>query len=234
MKVDKLKLGLAFVLMVIGFSLFTLLYWDFVRDTVVVPIYYVLWVGGLILKSIPQWLFVALLTGISILISLNTLRDIRGKPAGKSTQVSPLSADTRYQHWRRLYDNVYISRFSRNLFITDARKLILSILAYERGIDVVQAEALVRSGGLDLPEGIRTLIRQRELQEAAPLTSRTQDAISRLRRLLSRDKAQPNPQVDSLVAETIAFLEQHLEMPYGGNQPEPCFQSSACTSTALR
>jgi len=220
---NRVRIGLAFVAVVIIFSLITLLFWGFVRDTVITPIYYALWVGGLILKSIPQGIFVALLAAIGIFVALSTLREIRIKPAEKTTQVAPISADTRYQHWRRLYDNLYISRFSRSLFLGDARRLILAILAYERSINTAEAEALVKSGAIPLPDGIAALIRQKETPEAAPTPGRFQSLRAWLDRWISRRQAQAhpsNPQVDELLDEVLNFLERHLEMPDGGSQPK--------------
>lgn len=59
MAVDKARIGLVFILLVLLFSILALVYWDFVRDTIIIPIYYIIWVIGLILKSIPQGVYYA-------------------------------------------------------------------------------------------------------------------------------------------------------------------------------
>jgi hypothetical protein len=76
MKLNRTTVGLVFVLVVLMFSILTLLYWDFVRDTVIIPVYYLLWVGSLILKSIPQGAYLAILIFISAIIGWNTLEAV--------------------------------------------------------------------------------------------------------------------------------------------------------------
>ena len=215
LKLNRTRIVLAFVVVAFAFSIITLLFWDFVRDSIIVPVYYVIWVGGLFLKSIPQSIFIGILVLISLVIGLNTLRNIRLQPNTGGGKRKPQSVDTRYLHWKRLYDNLYISRFSRTLFNSESRKLILSILAYENGIDSTEAEARTKRGTLNVPDGIRNLLQQRDFPDAAP-PSRLQSLRQRLGRII----APPNPQVDALVAEVITFVEQHLETPYGGNQHE--------------
>ena len=53
--------------------------------------------------------------------------------------------------------NASAMQVNRKLFIGDARKLILSILAYEHGLNTDEVSELAKSGELDLPEGIRSL-----------------------------------------------------------------------------
>jgi hypothetical protein len=221
-KLGKLRYVLAVLSVALMFGILTLLFWDFVRDTIVVPIYYVVWVGGLVLNSIPQGIFVGMLIIIGMLMALNTLGHMQLRPGERSPERGGAQADTRYQYWRRLSDNLYASRFSRNLFFSDARKLILSILAYEQGIDVAEVTPLVKAGALEVPANIRALFQQSEIQEAVSAPTPSESIVRRLqRRLLGQSNSQRNPQLDSLTAEIIGFIEQHLEIPYAGNHPEP-------------
>ena len=93
MKSDKVKIGFAFVLIVLAFSLVTLIFWDFVRDAIVVPIDYLIWVGGLVIRSIPQEVYLAAFLLISFVLSLNTLDRIRSKPAARSYEQAPSQAE---------------------------------------------------------------------------------------------------------------------------------------------
>ena len=107
--------------------------------------------------------------------------------------------------------------------MADARKLIVSILAYENGIDAAEVMVLLREGALDLPDGVRALFQQSDQQDelAAPIPS--EPLLQRLRRVLRLGKANVprNPQVEALVADILNFIEYHLETAYVGNQPEP-------------
>ncbi|HVU14573.1 MAG TPA: hypothetical protein VHD90_25020 [Phototrophicaceae bacterium] len=221
MTVNKTRIVLAFVLVFVIFAALTLLFWNTVRDTIIVPIYYFVWVCGLMINSLSQQVFIAILLVILFVIALNTLSSVHLRSTGGGRQAPKTSADTRYQHWQRLCVNVYASRFSRNLFISESRRLILNILAYERAIKPFEVEALIKSGELRLPDGIRDLFRQREspdYQEAVP--NRGQTALFSLRRLIGQADQPSDPQVERLVNEVIAFVESHLESIYAGNTGE--------------
>lgn len=221
MKLGKFRIVLAVLVVALIFGILTLLFWDFVRDTIVVPIYYVVWLGGLVLKSIPQGIFVGILSLIGLLIALNTLSRIQLRRDERNPERGRIQADTRYQHWRRLSDNLYASRFSRNMFFADARKLIVSVLAYEQGIDAAEVTPLMRSGALEVPESIRALFQQSEIQDSMSAPTPSENIVRRLRRRLGGQASPLNPQIDSLTADIIGFVEQHLEITYAGNQPEP-------------
>ncbi len=81
MKIDNRRLAFVLVLGAFIFGVLALFYWDFVRDTIAFPIYYLFWVGDLVLRSISQGVYLALLVLISIVIGVNTVLGIRaGRP----------------------------------------------------------------------------------------------------------------------------------------------------------
>ncbi len=221
MTINKTRIALAFGLVFLAFGVLTLLFWSTVRDTIIVPIYYFVWVSGLMINSLSQEVFILILLVILFLIALNTLASVHLRSTGRSRQQPKTPADTRYQHWQRLCVNVYASRFSRNLFFSESRRLILNILAYERAIKPFEVEALIKSGELRLPDGIRELFRQREMpddQDAVP--SRAQSMLLSMRRLIGQANSERDPQVERLVYDVIAFVETHLETIYAGNTGE--------------
>ena len=219
MKFDKGRILLAFALIAFVFSLLTLLFWDFVRDTVVIPVYRLLLESGLILKSIPQGEYLALLMGISLVIGLSTLRVMTVTPNGRHIEGNtPHSDDTRYAYWKRLCANIYRSTFSKEKFTWEARKLILSILANQEGIEADEVEVRVSKGSLAVPEPIRNLIGRSTIQDAKSKFQRTSNPVIRLRRLILKADSPPDPQIDSQLAEIIRFIEQCLEINRGGDQ----------------
>ncbi len=207
MKSDKVKIGFAFVLIVLAFSLVTLIFWDFVRDAIVVPIDYLIWVGGLVIRSIPQEVYLAAFLLISFVLSLNTLDRIRSKPAARSYEQAPSQADSRYYRWRMLVSKQSTSPFYRDIFVTEARNLILSMLAYDHGIDSTEAETRVRNGTLTVPEPIRNLIEKRDVRVQVQPVSRVQTLLRRLR--LLDPETTSEPPLERFVAEVIDFVEQY-------------------------
>jgi hypothetical protein len=211
MKVDKVRLGLVFVLVTLIFSILALIYWDFVRDSIIVPIYYLIWVSGLILKSVPQQGYLALLILISVIIGFNTLRGMGSEQLTNRAEANNPQADSRYLHWRRLCARSYASPFSRNQFAWEARRLILSILAYQRGIAPSEAEAMITSSTLDVPDSIRTLVQYKDLPAPRPTPSSVKNTMLRLRQMFLGAHPQNDPQIDSQVAEIVYFIERCLE-----------------------
>jgi hypothetical protein len=220
MRVNKVQIGFIFVLVVLVFSTLTLLYWDFMRDTIIVPIYYLFWVSDLMLKSVPQGAYLAFLIFICVLIGWNTLSGVRVRQIPSRFEGSHPQTDTRYAQWKRLYSNLHSSPFARDTFAWEARKLILSILAYQDGIKTSEVEAMVKDGTLPLPDSIRDLIQQKKIRDSQPTLNRMESTRTRLRRLFFKAKLQHDPQIDTLVAEIVSFIEHQLEIDHAGNQSE--------------
>jgi hypothetical protein len=216
MRVDRAKFGLAILLVVFVFLILTGFFWNFVRDTIAVPIYYLIWVSDLTLKSIPQSVFLGILVVLCVLIGSSALLAIRVNEDIESAEPKPVQSQARYHFWRNLCVQLDSSAYSREKFTTESRKLILSILAYQEGIESAEAEALVSNGALGVPETIRNLILRQHIQ-LFDQVSRTEDnsVLARLRRIFGEAAL---PQVDRQVDEIIGFIEQLLEI---GDAGEP-------------
>jgi K+-sensing histidine kinase KdpD len=217
---DKAKIILVFVLLVLLFSVLTLIFWDFIRDVIIVPIYYFLWEISLVLKSIPEGIYLALLVFLSVIIGFNTLASLRVERQTKRLERERSESDTRYLHWKSLCANMDVNPFTRDRFAWEARKLILSIFAYEQGIDIADAEMLVQNGNVDVPDTIRNLITEKRMPAAGLHVNRIARAMVWLRRLFFKIEAENDPQIDALVGEIISFIEQRLEINHAGNQPK--------------
>jgi hypothetical protein len=214
MQDNRLRIGLAFVAVALGLGALTIIFWDFVRETIITPIYYSLWIGGLFINSVPQGVFLVILLIICAIIALNALSNSIGGQPRAAHQSTPATLETRYHHWERMCTNLYLGHFSRHLFAAEARRLILSILAFEYRVEVRQVEAMIRNNQIDLPEGIRKLMLNKDDLPAEPPLSEISRMLKRLRREPIRD-----PQVDAFMNEIITFIEAHLEIMHVGNEP---------------
>ncbi len=213
----KLLLLWAFALFVLIFSVLTILFWSFVSDTILVPIYYCLWVCGLTINSVPQGVYLTLLAILSIVLGAKTLRGPR-RPR-KLSQAVPRQGNpgTRYLHWSLLCDQAQRNWFSKGQLALEARHLILSILAFERGVDLLEAESMVREGVLELPEMLREVVERKRIPDTS--TRRIANVLSWLRRPHRGLAASSDPQVDQFLNELIRFAEKHLEInTYAGNE----------------
>lgn len=210
---------LAFAVFVAIFSVLTVLFWTFMSDTFLVPIYYFLWVCGLLVNSVPQGGYLALLVFLSIVIGAKTLEGMHTGPHRRRVIRHQPNSSTRYLHWRMLCMHAQGNWFAKGRLGFEARKLILSILAYEQGVDLLEAEAMVRNGTLMVPDMLRSIIETKTIPDALP--SRFSGVLSRLRRPVLRGDSRPDPYLVQFLAEFTSFVEHHLEITaHVGNKSE--------------
>ncbi len=208
----RLEWGLAFLGVLILFGVLTLFFWNFVRDAVVVPIYYLLWVAGLTLQSLPQEVFLALLVCLCILLGLNTMQHLPGRSVPHLREDPIPSGRSRYQSWQRLCHSLTTNSFGRTDFIYEARQLTLAVLAFQEGKDRDQVEQMVTSQSLLVPETVRRLIVSTEILTSAPSVNWMDRARAEIRRWFQREPRPSDPALDRQVAEIIQFLQDRVEM----------------------
>jgi hypothetical protein len=206
----KVLLLLAFALFVLIFSALTALFWTFMSDTILVPIYYFLWVCGLLVNSVPQGVYLTLLVIVSMILGAKTLGGARTGQQHRRVIPSQTNTGTRYLHWHLLCLHAHRNWFSKGQLALEARHLILSILAFERGVDLTEAEAMVRNGVLDLPDMLRNVVEAKRIPDEPP--NRIASVLLWLRHPVRRADASSDPQVEQFLAELIRFAEHHLEI----------------------
>src|SRR4051812_1213802 len=94
-KINKVRVLVAVLVVAFIFSILTLLFWTFVRDTIVIPVYYLVWVSGLLINSVPQGLFAGLLALIGLVIAFNTLNSLPRRSTALAPAKAPTQVDTR-------------------------------------------------------------------------------------------------------------------------------------------
>jgi hypothetical protein len=214
------KIGVAAVATFVLFAVLTLVFWDFMRDTIVTPLYELLWVGNLFLKSLPQGIYLVVVIVISIVIGSSAIQSLQSRPLVQNAPL-PRSADSaRYVFWRRLYEHLTGSQFSRNHFAMESRKLILSILAYQEGLDISMVEARILDGSLIVPNAVKYLIQHREISTSARIAASRHSLRHRLRTLFVKPQRTVDPYIDQQVNEIVEFIEHRLEITYAGNPPQ--------------
>jgi hypothetical protein len=215
MNINKRNLALACTLVLVVFGVLALFYWDFVRDTIAIPIYYLFWIGDLVLRSISHGVYLAFLVLLGFIIGFNTLLGTRPRRVVSELDQGQYQI-TRYQHWRTMCGGLSIGWFARDMFALESRRLLLAILAYQEGSDVAQIEARVKAGTLPVPPLIAHLIQHKEFEK----TKQAVSLMNRLRGLVYGTGPQKNLVAERQVAEVISFIEHLLEIDHAGSQPE--------------
>jgi hypothetical protein len=210
----RIKLGLALLAVLAVFLSLTLFFWDFTRDTLVIPLYYLLWTGSRFFYSIPEQVFLFLLVGISVWIGLNTVGHLPGRAVPEQREHADPAGGSRYRYWKKLCQGLSSRELVRRDLVFETRQLVLAVLAFQEGMDLAGVERGVAGQTLVVPETVRHLIVSRDLVAAAPGGKRMGRA-SRILQGLFRRSAPPTAGVlDGQIRESLEFLETRLEMPH--------------------
>lgn len=219
MKLNKVRISLIFIAVLYILSIVFVIFWDVIRDQVIIPIYYLVWVVSLILKSISQKVYLALLVFGCIVIGINTLIKIRGKGIKKPRENTSYAGNSRYRFWARLLNFSMTSEFFSWDFVLEARRLILSIFAFQEGLDPTEVEQGMSDNSITAPVIVKQLVKHRELPIDSPQKTWLEILIVKLRSRFNIQEPQTDQKVSRQIEEIIKFIEERLEITQNGNRP---------------
>ncbi len=203
----------------------TLVLRDWVRDAIVTPILFILWLGGLLIKSTPQWVFWGVFLVLALLILANSL-GTRKRPdqnVGRAEPGRPRRARVSFwaiQAHQRAHRGSSPAGNAEPL-----RRLVLEVVAFQERLSLKEVEQRLESGELDVPLAIQAYLQYRPAPEPlypvglwgtlryrwADFGRRAHDLVSGLTQ--TRPPAQPPPFDDELES-VVQFLEDRLEIKY--------------------
>lgn len=202
-------LAVALVLLATGAIAFVLR--DAVREFIVLPLAYLLWLADLVLRSVPQVAFLALLV---ILAGVLVLRGF-GRPASperrSATGAGVRREATRFGYWVRQFDRCEDSAFASERLAMELRELVARILADEERLSPDEVVARVRDGSLSVPAEVRALMTRPQDW----LATGQADPLSRLIRRICAALRLPVPPVaqselDARLLGVITYIENRL------------------------
>jgi hypothetical protein len=133
---------------------------DFVRETILIPFSYALWLGGIFLRSTPQFVFWGILLAIGLILAVRSLW-----VAEKPNETAPTGEirNSRRQRVGFWLFQVYLARegYSRMRFAEFFSRLALEILAFREGITPVEADARLQGGVLETAPEIAAFLQTR-------------------------------------------------------------------------
>jgi hypothetical protein len=178
----------------------------FVREAVVVPLLYVLWIGRLLFRSIPQSLLWALLLAVALLLATRSL--VERKKRLRETRGAEAERTGRVGLWARRIRLTARGDYSRWGLAQHLGKLALEVLAHQERLSARQTRRYLETGELDVPPEIRAYLHAR----FRPTPPRPIGIFSRLmqRRRLG---VQVSP-LDVDPEAVVRFLEGQLEVQH--------------------
>ena len=201
----------------------TLVLRDWVRDVILTPILFLLWLGGLLIRSTPQWIFWGVFLVLAVLILANSLG------TGKRPDQNVDRAEPGHpQRERVLFWAKQIRWRARRDFSPlgngePLKRLILEVIAFQERLSLTEVEQRLESGELDVPPTIRMCLQHKPTPEPSSpvsiwerLQHRWADFGRRAHVLISgltesRSYTQPSP-FDSELESMTQFLEDRLRI----------------------
>jgi hypothetical protein len=127
---------------------------DFVRQSILVPVYYFIWLGGLYLRSFDQALLWGILLVIGLILALNLiLKGRRHYQVGELEEITP-NRFGRVAHWQTYIKMMQNSYYSENLLADELKRLLLSILAHQYRRTPTEVEEKIQNSEIQLPADI--------------------------------------------------------------------------------
>jgi hypothetical protein len=179
---------------------------DFAREAIVVPLLYVLWLGRLLFRSIPQPLLWSLFLTLVLFVAVRSL----GKRGGSVGGMREAEAESpgRVWVWARRIQLAARGDYSRWRLAHYLRKLILDVLAHRERLTPEQLKRRLGTGEVVAPPAVQAYLRAGLM----PMPSGPIGLFSRLRQQL-RSRARPSP-LDAGLESAVQFLENQLEVPH--------------------
>jgi len=205
---EKIRTGLLILLITLILTfLLALAIGDFAREAIAVPIFYVMWLGSLVLRAIPQSIFWALFITAALFVAAKSMiKYTRSKP--KLDEGEPI--DLRRVHvLTRWVEYATQGRYFKRRLARHVGDLIVDTLAYRERLTRERVRRLLRAGELDLPLDVQEYI-QIGLTSAP---SRPVGLIARLTQLLRSNER--SSELDQNLERTVQFLERQLEVEHG-------------------
>lgn len=203
-------LVIALILVVAGILAFILR--DMVREAVVIPLAYLAWFADLVLKSIPQAIFLALLLIAGIYIVLRGFAQGSESPDRPPVRQDTGSYRTRLGFWVRQLNHLEDSALAREKVAEEMRGLILSIVAHEESIDEDEIVQRVRAGSLSVPSEVKSLLLNGQRWMNPESNRPPSQLLRRLRAALPRSKQSTvrSSALDKKLEDAIEYVEAQV------------------------
>jgi hypothetical protein len=191
MRKDLLPLGLILLIAILLAPLIR----NFIRDVVVIPLLYLVWIGRIVFDTIPQTAFWGCFLVIALLMAAASLLKQRESPS-RIREVKTVQLG-RVETWAKLIRQAAQEDYYQWRLAQPLRELIVETLAHEARLTSKQIKQRLRDEQLDLPAEIHAYLQ-------ASLKSLSHLSAPRFRFRSSRRASPLNLDPESVVQ----FLEE--------------------------
>lgn len=197
------------------FVLVLFVFRDFIREGVVVPVLYVLWLGGLVVNSVSQIYYIFALFILGIILAVASLRYLLAGFQLPSEKLPSLDEPSRYRFWLRRSQRLSSSGFFLSSLGMELRRLVLMVLAYQEHRDMWELEREIVEKQFDVPPDVHALIAQRQLGEAPATEPGVWNRLLvRFFKAFRLPESSSDGLVERRVENIVAYLEKRLEVKH--------------------
>jgi hypothetical protein len=180
-------------------SLLTLLVRGAMRENIVAPMLYLVWIGQLIFESIPQMAIWVVFLIVALVMAIRSL--FVKKPSASEVDYAPKDRATRIGDWANLLQRTSKDVYYRWQLAHSLQRLTLETLAHNERTTIKEMRQRVTDGEMDIPPEI-----QAYLQAGMVSIGHFSEPKSRFR----LRKQQPTP-LDLNPELVIQFLEDQID-----------------------
>lgn len=218
MKIKTVRSAVIILITLVICGILIFFFWDFFKTQVVLPLYGFLILINFGINSVPQGVFLFLLTIACLVFILHSLNSVFGQDAAEeysSIVAYGIEVVSRYEFWRNQCSHLNKNIFTHQEFILSTRRLILNILANQEQLDIFEVEQKVENRELAVPESVCDFLCERRLRTKPPRRNWFGRMLYRFQRLIGYSPKTKMPtDLELQVSEIIDFIEHRLEIIY--------------------
>ncbi len=207
----------AVVLVVIGGLLFSA--HDFIRDAIVIPISYWIWVLTTLSQVLPQyyyWILVMVIAAVIAYRSFRSARRLKREPEPMIADIGP-GVGGRVEYWASRVNLMRYGPYYQSTFNEALGRLALDLLSYRNRLSYREIERNLNKETLIVPKEVRAFLVQNVLRRSFQPTSYLVYLYRVVRLYLythlpsSRARRQNLP---AQARQVLEYIEEELEIHY--------------------
>jgi hypothetical protein len=213
------------LLVVLGFLLFSIR--ELVREVIVIPVSYLIWVVGILVESTNQFYFWLVLLFISLMVASRSLRPKKKDRELDSEvpvpeEVGIVPGRGRVGFWAMRVKLMRLGPYYQGSFNEGLSRLLVEVLAHRHHLTIRQVEQNINNGTLDVPDEVRKFVHtnlwQRELKTANYVSIFLRNLWEWFLTKVRKVADGPESAMDPDVVRVIKYMEEELEVSYGSSR----------------
>jgi hypothetical protein len=220
MKIDRLKILIAagVLILVLALAALLLIPGDFLRDSIVYPIYYAFWSVKILLESLDQTVCWGVLIVAGFIAAIASLGLLLRPVKTVDEELPPAKDRSRFRFWLVKCLKMDVNEMYRDDLTYSLWRLLRDVLIYQENSDWKEIMRRAYAGQLDIPHELVAFLSNRRLVEPSPrkrFFERVRVFFLPADQTLNLDAAS---EMQKRTEAVIQYLEERLELNHDHNE----------------